>query len=57
VATLPASNYIYAEAQLGENQRNWNNGHVRAFEYFGGVVKIVMLDYVPRNIIQLMCPS
>jgi len=46
VAVLPASNYIYAEAQLSENQRNWNNGHARAFAYFGGVVKIVIPDNV-----------
>ena len=50
VATLPASNYIYAEAQLCQNQRNWNNGHVRAFEYFGGVVKIVIPDNLKTGI-------
>jgi transposase len=44
VASLPASNYIYAEAQSSENQCNWNNGHVRALEYFGGVVKIIEPD-------------
>ena len=44
VAILPASNYIYAEAQSSENQCNWNNGHVRALEYFGGVPKIVVPD-------------
>ena len=44
MATLPASNYIYAEAQASENQCNWNNGHVRALEYFGGVIKIVVPD-------------
>jgi transposase len=50
VVTLPASNYIYAEAQLGENQRNWNNGHVRAFEYCGGVVKIVIPDNLKTGV-------
>jgi transposase len=50
VATLPASNYIYAEAQLGENQMNWNNGHVRAFEYFDGVVKIVIPDNLKTGV-------
>jgi len=55
VAVLPASNYTYAEAQSSENQCNWNNGHVRAFEFFGGVVKIVVPDYVPRHIIGFMC--
>jgi transposase len=50
VATLPASNYIYAEAQSSENQCNWNNGHVRALEYFGGVVKIVVPDNLKTGI-------
>lgn len=50
VATLPASNYLYAEAQRNEDQKNWNNGHVRAFEYFGGVVKIVVPDNLKTGI-------
>lgn len=50
VATLPASNYIYAEAQSNENQCNWNNGHVRALEFFGGVVKIVVPDNLKTGI-------
>jgi len=50
VATLPASNYIYAEAQSSENQCNWNNGHVRALEYFGGVPKIVVPDNLKTGI-------
>ena len=50
VAILPASNYIYAEAQSSENQCNWNNGHVRALEYIGGVVKIVVPDNLKTGI-------
>jgi transposase len=50
VATLPASNYIYAEAQACENQCNWNNGHVRALEDFGGVPKIVVPDNLKTGI-------
>jgi transposase len=50
VAILPASNYIYAEAQSSENQCNWNNGHVRALEYFGGVPKIVVPDNLKTGI-------
>jgi transposase len=50
VATLPASNYIYAEAQSSENQSNWNNGHVRALEYIGGVPKIVVPDNLKTGI-------
>jgi transposase len=50
VAVLPASNYTYAEAQAGENQCNWNNGHVRAFHFFGGVVKIVVPDNLKTGV-------
>jgi transposase len=52
VAVLSASNYTYAEAQSSENQCNWNNGHVRAMAYFGGVPAITVPDYVARNIIR-----
>jgi transposase len=50
VAVLPASNYTYAEAQSSENQCNWNNGHVRAIEFFGGVVKIVVPDNLKTGV-------
>jgi transposase len=50
VASLPASRYIFAEAQVGETQKNWNNGHMRAFEYFGGVVKIVIPDNLKTGV-------
>lgn len=50
VAVLPASNYAYAEAQSREDQCNWNNGHVRAFIFYGGVVKIVMPDNLKTGI-------
>lgn len=50
VAILPASNYTYAEAQANENQFSWNNGHVRAFQYFGGLVKILVPDNLRTGI-------
>lgn len=50
VAVLPASNYAYAEAQSGEDQCNWNNGHVRAFIFYGGVVKIVIPDNLKTGV-------
>lgn len=50
VAILPASNYTYVEAQANENQSNWNNGHVRAFEYFGGLVRIVVPDNLKTGV-------
>jgi len=50
VAVLPASNYTYAEAQSSENQCNWNNGHVRAMEYFGGAPRIVVPDNLKTGV-------
>ena len=50
VAVLPASNYTYAEAQSGENQCNWNNGHVRAFTFIGGLVKIIVPDNLKTGV-------
>ena len=50
VAVLPASNYTYVEAQSGENQCNWNNGHVRAFAFFGGAVRIVVPDNLKTGV-------
>ena len=44
VATLPASNYIYAEVQPSQELCHWIGGHVRAFENMGGVPKIVRPD-------------
>ena len=44
VATLPASDYIFAEVQPSQELAHWINGHVRAFEFFGGVTKILRPD-------------
>jgi transposase len=44
VATLPASDYIYAEVQPSQEKCHWIGGHVRAFEFFGGVSKILRPD-------------
>jgi transposase len=57
VAVLGASNYTYAEATMSQQLEDWIGSHVRAFAYFGGVPEAVIPDYVPRNIIGIMCPS
>lgn len=44
VAVLGASNYTYAEATLTQSLPDWLNSHARAFEYFGGVVELVVPD-------------
>lgn len=44
VAALGASSATYAEAHASQELANWIGGHVRAFEYFGGVVEALVPD-------------
>lgn len=54
VATLGASNYTYVEATWTQQLRDWIGAHCRAFANFGGVVELLMIDYVTGNIIRVM---
>jgi len=44
VAVLGASNYTFACATWSQKQADWNNAHVKAFEFFGGVPQLVVPD-------------
>ena len=44
VATLGASNYTYVEACPSQQSQDWLMAHVRAFEFFGGVPKLLVPD-------------
>jgi transposase len=44
VAVLGASNYTYAEATASQEMENWIGSHIRAFEFFQGVPKLVIPD-------------
>lgn len=44
VTTLGASNYSYAEGFLKQDTEAWSNGHVSAFEYFGGAPRVIVPD-------------
>jgi transposase len=57
LAALGASSYTFAEASLAQDLPSWMDAHVHAFQFFQGVPEIIVPDYVPRNIIRLMCPS
>jgi len=50
VAVLGASNFTYAEAQTGQDASNWLMGHVRSFEYFGGVPRMVVPDNLKAGV-------
>jgi transposase len=51
VAVLGASNYTYVEAALSQDSEAFLAAHVRAFEFYGGCARILVPDYVARNII------
>ncbi|MGH9845155.1 MAG: IS21 family transposase [Blastocatellia bacterium] len=44
VAVLGASNYTFAEATFSQQLHDWIGSHVRAFEFFRGVPKLVVPD-------------
>lgn len=44
VAVLPCSYYTYAEACDDMKTENWLNCHVHAFDYFGGVARLLIPD-------------
>ena len=54
VAALGASNYTYAQATLSQDLANWIDCHVRAFEYFQGVPRLVVPDN-PRTGVNRAC--
>jgi transposase len=43
-AVLPASSFIYAEPFLDMSLQAWIEAHINAFEYFGGVPRLVIPD-------------
>ena len=44
VAVLPASNYPFVRAYRDQKTGNWIDGHVRAFDFFGGTPHILIPD-------------
>lgn len=44
VSVLPCSCYVYAEACDDMKTENWLNCHVHAFNYFGGVTRLLIPD-------------
>lgn len=54
VAVLGASNYTYAQATDSQNLANWIDCHVRAFEFYGGIPRLVIPDN-PRTGVSRAC--
>jgi len=52
VAVLPYSGYAYVEGFLSQNQENWTAAHVNAYNYFGGVTRILVPDNLKTGVIK-----
>jgi transposase len=44
VMVLGASSYTYVEAHWHQDLSNWTGGHVRGFQFFGGVTEVIVPD-------------
>jgi len=52
VAALPYSGYAYCEAFLTMKQDSWITAHVNAYNYFGGVTRILVPDNLKTGVIK-----
>ena len=52
VATLPYSQYSYAEVMSDMKQENWINAHVHMFAFFGGTTPIIYPDNLKTGVIK-----
>ena len=52
VAVLPASSYLYAQAFCDMKMASWISGHVNAFEYFGGVPRLLVPDNAKTAVVK-----
>lgn len=57
VMVLCYSQMMYVEFTISQTMEHFLAGHQNAFDRLGGVPKKIIVDFVPRNIIDLMCPS
>jgi len=57
VMTLSYSRHQYAELVFDQKIGTWLACHRHAFEWFGGVPRRIVPDYVARHIIGLLCPT
>jgi transposase len=52
VAALPYSGYAYAEAFMTHQQEAWITAHVNAFNFYGGVARILVPDNLKTGVIK-----
>ncbi|CAO0820444.1 hypothetical protein DFAR_1560018 [Desulfarculales bacterium] len=54
VAVLGASNYIFAEATWTQGLPDWIGSHQRAFQFFGGVTELMVIDNL-KSVVSKTC--
>lgn len=52
LGVLPCSGYAYVEAFLNRGSENWISTHVHAYNYFGGVTRIVIHDNLKTGVVK-----
>jgi transposase len=50
VAVLPCSGYAYAEGFLNRNLENWITAHVHAYQFIGGVTRLLIPDNLKTGV-------
>ena len=50
VAVLPCSGYAYVEGFFSRNLENWIKAHVNAYQFFGGVTRILTPDNLKTGV-------
>jgi transposase len=50
VAVLPCSGYAYVEGFLSQNMESWINAHVHAYQFFGGVTRLLIPDNLKTGV-------
>jgi len=57
VASLSCSQYAYVEAFLSMDMESWISAHVNAFNYFGGVTRILVPDNLKTGVDKASRPN
>lgn len=52
VSVLPYSGYAYVEACLDMRQEAWINAHAHAYQYFGGVTRLLVPDNLKTGVLK-----
>jgi transposase len=50
IAVLPCSGYAYAEGFLNQTMESWISAHVHAYQFFGGVTRLLIPDNLKTGV-------